>query len=72
MPKLEQVLELVSKTNPFVFNYFKDKLDRENPDFFDNFDLFYGMACISSKEYLEILREERKRFIENHNGMDMS
>ena len=72
MPKLEQVLELVSKTNPFVFNYFKDKFDREDHDFFDNLAMFYGMAGLSIPEYMEILKEEHKRFIENRNRMDMS
>lgn len=72
MPKLEQILERVSKTDPFVFNLFKDKLKRENPNFFDDFDLFYGMACISSQEYLEILKEEHRYFLDNHNGMDLS
>lgn len=72
MPKLEQALEVVSKKDPFAFNLFNGKLDRNDPDFFDNLAMFYSMAGLSVSEYMEILREERRRFVDNYNGMDMS
>lgn len=72
MPKLETALERISKENPFVFNFFKNKLGRDNPDFFDNLAMFYGMAGISLSEYMDILKEEHRRFVYERNGMDLS
>lgn len=72
MPRLEQILELVSKTDPFTFNYFKDKLDRKSSKFFDNLDVFCDMADVPMSEYKEILNEEHRYFIDNYNGMDLS
>ena len=72
MKKLEQVLWRVYKTDRFVFDYFKEKLERNTPEFFDNLDRFCDMARVPLPEYTEILREEYYRFMENHNGMDLS
>lgn len=72
MPKLETTLERISKENPFVFNFFKNKLERDDPDFFDNLAMFYGMAGLSLSEYMNILKEEHRRFVHERNRIDMS